>query len=45
MYYNKSPFLETAYNEGNGVTGTHVGVLENIGGKWYVTHNIHGKVF
>lgn len=45
MYYNKSPFLETAYNEGNGVTGTHVGVLENINGKWYVTHNIHGKVF
>lgn len=45
MYYNKSPFLETAYKDGNGVTGTHVGVLENIGGKWYVTHNIHGKVY
>lgn len=45
MYYKGSPFLETAYNEGNGVTGTHVGVLENINGTWYVTHNIHGKVF
>lgn len=45
MYYKGSPYLETAYKEGKGVTGTHTGVLENINGKWYVTHNIHGKIF
>ena len=46
MYYNNSPALEDAYNNGKGVTGTHTGILtyDNDKQKWVVTHNIHGKI-
>lgn len=46
MYYNNSPAQEDAYNNGEGVTGTHTGVLtfDPEVKKWYVTHNIHGNI-
>lgn len=44
MYYTGSPAQERVYNEGNGVTGTHTGILTNENGKWVVTHNIHGTI-
>ena len=47
MYYNDSPYLEEAYNNGKGVSGTHTGVLtyDEPSKSWIVTHNIHGKIF
>ena len=47
MWYDGSPYQETAYNEGNKVYGTHTGVLTYDQNKkrWIVTHNIHDKVF
>lgn len=44
MYYNGSPSLEEAYNNGRGVTGTHTGVLWNDNGQWKVSHNVHGTI-
>ena len=46
MFYNNSPSQETAYNEGDGVTGTHTGLLtyDPDTKKWWVTHNIHGNI-
>lgn len=46
MFYNGSPALESAYNEGDGVTGTHTGVLtfDDKSNRWWVTHNIHGTI-
>ena len=47
MFYNGSPALQDAYNNGDSVSGTHTGILtfnpdEN---RWYVTHNIHGTIY
>lgn len=44
MYYNGSPSLEEAYNNGKGVTGTHTGILTHDGKQWNVTHNIHDRI-
>ena len=46
MFYNNSPALKDAYNDGNNVTGTHTGLLtyDDSKKKWIVTHNIHGKI-
>ena len=46
MFYNDSPSQEDAYNNGNGVTGTHTGLLtyDEPTQKWWVTHNIHGNI-
>lgn len=46
MFYNDSPALEDAYNQGKGVTGTHTGVLtwEEPANRWMVTHNVHGTI-
>lgn len=46
MFYNNSPALQDAYNDGRNVTGTHTGLLtyDEDKKKWIVTHNIHGKI-
>ena len=48
MFYNGSPYQETAYNEGTGVAGTHTGLLtwegDDKNGQWMVTHNINDKI-
>ena len=47
MYYKTSPNKEKAFNDGKEVFGTHTGYL-NFDPKdkqWYVTHNIHGKIY
>ncbi len=44
MYYNESRKQKEAFRDGKGVTGTHMGVLHNENGKWWVTHNIHRTI-
>lgn len=47
MFYSNSPNKEKAFNESNGVYGTHTGYLnyDQNDDTWYVTHNIHGKIY
>lgn len=44
MYYAVSPFGSRAYVEGNGA-GSHIGLVKNIEGKWYVDDEFGGKVY
>ena len=50
MYYRGSKFQEKAFNEGQGVTGTHTGALRwrnttpDRKGGWELVHNIDNKI-
>ena len=47
MWYDGSSYQENAFNDGDGVYGTHTGILTYDPEKkrWIVTHNIHNKIF